>query len=219
MGRLAGIIKIMTPSLLFHTMNSLQNLRRGLARLGWLSLLLAPLLAVGCSHAKYQYGLDDHFSMNMIRPPAWLGDPKADLKPAEKEVLQRRGRPDFIRVWWNSDGSLIRSSDLAFRSDQVPQLIKAARKSWIYLGSGEKGEEVNFLRDGASYSAKELSEPIRLICEYGDPERSTPVMVNGEKRETWIWVDRGMKATLVDGKVDSTMEFSRGSGAGTYINR
>jgi hypothetical protein len=162
--------------------------------------------------------VSERFSMNLAPPPGWLADPKAPLAPAEKEVLQRRGVPDFVRFWWRPDGSLVTSSDFAGRRDAFPELIKAVKKSWIYLKE-DKPEEVAFLRNGASYSVRPLAEPLKLICQYGDPSsRVPPFTADGERHEVWTWIEHGLQIEMIDGKVKNTKNF-QGTGAGTILTK
>ena len=185
-----------------------------------LSLAILALLASGCASIKYTYPINERFSMNVSPTPAWFSNPKNDLRAAEKEVLQRRGRPDFVRIWWNVTGSPITSSDLSGQHEQIREMAKAAKKSWIYLTDAkgdDKGEEVIFLRDGAAYRVKPLSDIFKLICQYGDPSsKSVPLMIDGTSHETWIWMEYGLQIELVEGQINQTKHFNA-TGKGTYI--
>lgn len=182
------------------------------------ALCVLALVAVGCSHNKFNYGVNERFSMNISPAPPWFANPKAPLAPAEKEVLSRRGAPDFVRYWWRPDGSLVTGSDFAGRRDDFKDLINASRKSWIYLKE-DKAEEVIFIRGGASYQVRPLAEPMKLICQYGDPSsRVQPGVIDGERHETWTWVDNGIQIEMVEGKVKNTKNF-QGTGSGTILIR
>lgn len=182
-------------------------------------LALALVFAAsGCAH-KFNYGVNERFSMNIGPVPPWLTDPKAPLRPAEKEVLERRGMPDFIRVWWKTDGSPITSSDLSGRHDEYQEIVNAAPKSWLYVRAekGDKDEEVVFVNDGASYRVRPLSEQLKLLCQYGDPSNKiTPVVIDGLKHETWMWYEHGLQLELVNGHVISSKNFPA-TGAGTIL--
>lgn len=184
----------------------------------FLTALLLVSAVGGCA-TKYNYGVNERFSMNLGPVPPWFGDPKAPLRPAEKEVLERRGRPDFIRVWWKSNGAPITSSDLAGRRDEYQILVNAADKSWVYLKAekGGKDEEVVFLNDGAAYRVQPLSEQLKLLCQYGDPSNKiTPVVIDGESHETWMWYEHGLQLELVNGHVVKSKNFPA-TGAGTIL--
>lgn len=191
-------------------------------------LATVALMAAACASNKVDIAIDDRFSWNVAKVPPNFNGPKIKHNPAETEVLARKGVPDFIRIWWNADGSLIRSSDLSGRRDQVGQILATNKKSWIYMDAEEskegegsedapKGEEILFRTNGNGYRSQPLSGAMRLVCLYGDPStRSTPVERGGSTHETWIWIDRGIQVELVDGKPGKERHITA-TGSGTYL--
>jgi hypothetical protein len=175
---------------------------------------LALALAAGCRHAKV-IEFDDHFSFNVVKTPSWFPDKKQPLTDAQAEILFNMGRPDFLHFWWRPDGSLISSSDLTgMAPETLSEQLSTMDQSWIYL---KEKKEIVFLNNGKSYQSRELSDLMDLVCNYGDPSsRSPAVMAEGRRRETLIWIDRGVKAVLEDGKVVDKSYFP-GTGQGTIM--
>lgn len=175
---------------------------------GW-----ASIAAAGCSRNKRVVELDTHYSYNVAKVPVWFEDPKIVRGMAEREVLVRRGRPDYIRFWWRPDGALITSSDLSGKLHRVPQELTLINKSWVYFG---EDEEVVFVNQGRSYKTEPLSEVLKLVCEYGDPgDKSPPKYQDGARHETWWWYDHGFLVEFRDGKVKNKKHFAA-TGEGTY---
>jgi hypothetical protein len=158
---------------------------------------------------------DPRFSYNLVRTPPWFPDKKQKVGVAEQSILDSRGRPDFMRIWWRPDGELISSRDLAgLPPEQVAERLATSDKSWIY---SRDNEEVIFLRAGASYRTHPLSEKTKLVCTYGDPSNiSPPVVRDGQTHETWQWIEHGLQIEFVDGAELNRTHF-KATGAGTYL--
>lgn len=196
--------------------------RRRWAALGAL-LLAATLGAAGCARNKHVINIDYRYSMNVWPVEPWYPDPKATpLRPAEQAVFDQRGRPDYIRFWWRPDGALITTSDLSRDRSRIGEKLGQIRQSWIFLDltrteGQEEGKEIVFNNAGTSYREQPLDELIALVCRYGDPnERKPPVMRNGQRHETWLWIEHGIQLHLVDGKVFERKAF-QATGSGTYL--
>ena len=185
-------------------------------RPAWGVLLgLVWLAGLGCSRGeKHQVDFRTEFSKNVVPTPLWFPG-EIETSPAERSVLRKRGAPDYLRYWWNPDGSLVTSSDLrSLDLEERKRKLTVMRKSWIYT---RDNEEVIFTPDGGEYKIQPISEVIRLICRYGDPSiKNEPVYHDGVRRETWLWIDHGLKVVLEDGKVVEQESFSP-TGAGTFI--
>ena len=175
-----------------------------------LALVLLATAGTGCGRNVKIIELDHRFSMNVLRTPYWFpGD--MELTPAELEILDRYGPPNYIRFWWREDGSMITSSDLSGRDGEVIQAdINNMSKSWIYM---HIDKEVVFSPDRASRREQEIGELTRLICNYGDPGMRS-VSPDG-LRETWIWIDYGKQATLLNGRLVNVSR-RQPTGAGTW---
>ncbi len=140
------------------------------------------------------------------------------LDPAQTEVIERIGVPDYIRFWWLRDGSPITSHDLSGKTNEDLEMdFNTMKQTWIFY---DREEEVHFTRNGASYEVRDLPELIKLICDYGDPgEVKVHGMNNaGQLRETWIWIDHGLKVTLLD-KVEVDRDYITATGAGTWLGK
>ena len=195
-------------------------------RLGvWIGIFGALLLlASGCSlnfltslfYEKPVIKLDERFSQNLAIPLPTFKKPNKKRPPAHAEVLERRGVPDCVRVWWRRDGTLITSSDHSGRRNQIAEMLRTNKQSWIYL---DEDEEVVFQQSGAGYQVQPISAILKLIAKYGDPsERNPPVIRNGHIHETWRWYDHGLQIELVDGKEDPSLRMRfQATGAGTFI--
>lgn len=74
-----------------------------------------------------------------------------------------------------------------------------------------------FKNDGAAYSVRPLTEQLKLLCQYGDPSNKvTPVVIDGQAHETWMWYEHGLQLELVDGHVVKSQKF-QATGAGTIL--
>lgn len=181
-----------------------------------LALILVALALAACGGDKHIIEIDQRFSYNVVRTPFWFPDEK-QLFPVEKDVLDRYGRPNFIRRWWRDDGSFITSSDLSGKDkDKVAEEMAHQKTSWVYL---TMRKEVVFSFDHRSHYEQPISDALDLICQYGDPERNRPVLVDGRKRETWKWIDHGKMAVLEDNRLIKLTDIGPGTGTGTIIFR
>src|SRR5689334_6910581 len=75
--------------------------------------LLALVLGTGCFSEKHIIEVNPHFSYNLIKTPLWFPDKKQKIGAAQQEILDSHGHPDFMRIYWRPDGTLITSRDLA----------------------------------------------------------------------------------------------------------
>jgi len=120
------------------------------------------------------------------------------MRPAEQDVFQRYGRPNFIRIWWNPNGKFITGNDLSGKMLDIEDRMKAARQTWIYLG--ERDIEIEFKSSGG-YLEHPVSEQLRLICENGDPTSKLAPKTDsgGHFKESWTWADVGLHVEFLDG--------------------
>ncbi|MBI1785173.1 hypothetical protein HYR69_08515 [Candidatus Sumerlaeota bacterium] len=199
--------------------------------------VLAPL--GGCRHNPNSIEIDNRFSYNVARVPSWY-PPQAKvsfrrktasfltfglvsaappavspLTPAEQDVMDRMGRPDFIHFWWTPDGTFITSSDLAGKNLDIGEELKLTKRTWVYL---KDKSEIEFHNDGSRYDVHPLTPKLELICTYGDPTQKTPPKPDkgGRMHETWEWLEHGLRIEFVDG-VELKREFFHGTGRGTYL--
>ncbi len=193
----------------------MSSVRFAMVRLS-LVLILVALALAACGGDKHIIEIDQRFSYNVVRTPFWFPDEKL-LSPVEKDVLDRYGRPNFIRRWWRDDGSFITSSDLSGKDkDKIAEEMAHQKTSWVYLAMRK---EVVFSADYRSHYEQPINDGLDLICQYGDPERNRPVLVDGRKRETWKWIDHGKMAVLEDNRLIKLTDIGPGTGTGTIIFR
>lgn len=179
--------------------------------------LVACAWLAGCARENKSVDFDPHFSINVTHTPKWYSHEAMALSPVQRSVLYKKGRPDFIRIWWMADGSLITTSDLTAKYEQLPEILAERPKSWIYLMDEE---ELIFNAETTDYRVEPLSDPLELVCTYGDPnDRVPPAYIDGREHETWIWYEYGLKVTLVDGKVYKKERMFRPTGRGTYLGK
>ena len=191
-------------------------------RLPLLLVLALPLAGVtGCARDKQVIEFDRRFSINVVKTPYWFPGKRTPLSPAQEEVLFNMGRPDLIRFWWRTDGTLITSSDLTGRQpEELGRQLQTMDHSWIYLDAIKGGgREVMFLNNGRSYKVRPLDEILALVCKYGDPnDRSSPQIADGIRHETWRWLEFGIQVELVDGRVVNESHF-QATGQGTWVSK
>lgn len=184
-------------------------------------LAAAALGLMGCASEIHIIELDEAFSYNIAAVPSWFPPDDEALTPVEREVIRLHGSPDFIRFWWRPDGTFITSSDIYSRSSDVAEMLKEAKRTWIYYrGTTEAltadDIEIEF-DEAAGFKIHPLSEQLKMICFYGDPSIRN---VNrrdstGLPNETWIWVDHGLQMRFVGGRITSRKAFA-GTGGGTW---
>ncbi len=180
----------------------------------FLSGIAALLLASSCNRDKEIIEINPRYSYNVAKVPSWFPSKKHPLTTPEREVFQRYGKPDFIHFWWKTDGTFITSSDLAGKRDEIPTMVNEARKTWVYM---ERKIEVEF-KGPNGYVEHPATEKTLLICQYGDPTRKSDVKTDnqGRSRETWIWMDQGVKIDFVDNLEIKRYNF-QGAGQGTDL--
>lgn len=179
-----------------------------------LLLFTAIQLSAACQSEPNVIEIDPRFSYNVVKVPSWFPPADQELTPAETEVMQRWGPPDYMRFWWRPDGEFIMSSDFSGKQDQVVTMMTDAMRTWIYH---REKREVEFLPNGG-YREFPVSTQLDYICKYGDPEHKSVPRVDsaGRKRETWRWAEYGEMVEFLDGEVVHTSYFER-TGSGTQL--
>ncbi|MCE5231346.1 hypothetical protein LLG95_17355 [bacterium] len=178
-------------------------------------VVLASALA-GCSRNKHAIEVDPRYSMNVVKTPYWFPDDKS-LFPVERDVFDRYGAPEYMRLWWRDDGTFITSSDLSGKDKEaIFQDMDHMKKSWIYI---RMDKEVVFSADHSHHFEQPITETLKLICQYGDPQRNRPVEIDGHTREAWLWMEHGKQALLEDGRLIKISNIGVGTGTGTIISK
>lgn len=158
--------------------------------------------------------IDPRFSFNVAKVPNWFPGEDLPLNDTEKIVYLTKGAPDYIRFWWNDEGTFIRSSDFSGRMSEVSDMVKDVERSWIYL---KEGIEVRFPRRGG-YAEETVDDMTRAVCNFGDPtSRATPKFTkDGKLRENWRWVDMGVLIDFLD-REEIRRTYFQGTGKGTIL--
>jgi len=193
------------------------NSPNGLGRAAITALALAAAVGLAaCSRKSRIIQIDHRFSYNVVRVPEWFPPKLEEMSPAQREVLFERGAPEFLRFWWRSDGRFISSSDLSGRFHEAAEDLASLKKTWIYL---RQDTEIEFTPTGG-YAAHPLTDPLRLICLYGDPtDKGRPIPDRqGRLRETWTWIEHGIMVELLDG-VEVRRSFFQATGQGTDLTK
>ena len=193
------------------------------ARTPLVAVMLASLLGLGCHRKPKTIEIDHRFSYNVARVPSWFPAEKrvpmrrkiahvmtlglvsdnppvgSSLSPAEQEVLDRKGKPNFIRFYWNPQGTFITSSDLSGKNLDLADILKETKRTWIYVADKT---EIEFHENGSRYDVHPVTEKLQLICAYGDPTGKTPPKPDkgGRMHESWEWVEQGIRIEFVDDK-------------------
>lgn len=159
-------------------------------------LLLAALLLLPACREEQGINLDMNFSVNVANPEKDF--PNLETLPnSKKEIYYQYGRPDFIRLWWTSDGKPQRYLDVDTRL-RDPRTKNTLKQSWIYLG-----QNAEFIFDsGEQYRQIPLTDKTLTICQYGDPEDVKEVTaIDGAFEETWNYFSRGVIIRFRDEKI------------------
>jgi hypothetical protein len=130
----------------------------------------------------------------------------ADPTPAEREVYARYGRPDHFRAWWDPSGTVKQRIEILPRLKEVQKGKNLPPYSWIYLRQG-----VEVLFAGQSYEEQPLTDQIRILTRYGDPEDSK-TLEGGVTQ--WMYFGAGKLYKFVRGQVVEEKEFPA---MGNYI--
>jgi len=143
---------------------------------------------VSACQKRQEILLNMSFSVNVAQPGPTF--PKMEnLVESKKQAYDLYGRPDFIRLWWTRDGYPKRFLEVDRLLNQEPQSIYALRHSWIYLD-----QEVEVIFDsGKTFHEVPLTDKVRMLCRYGDPE-DVKSLTSGEgtPEETWHYYSLGL---------------------------
>jgi len=161
-----------------------------------LCLLLAALMMLPACREEQGINLDLNFSVNVANPEKNFPNLEA-IADSKKDVFYQYGRPDFIRLWWTSDGKPQRYLDVDTRL-RDPRVKNNLNQSWIYLKNNAE-----FIFDSSEqYRQIPLTDKTLIICQYGDPEDVKEVTaLDGALEETWNYFSRGVILRFRDDKI------------------
>ena len=183
-------------------MNSTTPIFPGITRvpraLGPFAVFLVLLVLSGCHKGNVAFTLDSTFSFNIADVnPDWPTDPEL-LHPNEQEVLEERGRPDYIHIFWSRRQDIVDAIEVERIWRSTGKKTKEMPQGWIYL---DDKEEVVFPVNEDTPEVRPLSDKLVVICEMGDPKpsniRNFPSST-GKRTETWHYVRRGAIFTFCD---------------------
>lgn len=183
----------------------------------WGLLAAGAFIATGCRGPECLIEFDKKFSYNVVKTPVCYPPEKLKLTAAQAQIIARWGPPDFFRFWWLIDGEFITSSDLSGMFETLQTELGQTKQTWIYT---RRGQEIEFLDSGA-YLESPVSEKLKLICKYGDPSNKKAANFStrtGNKKETWIWYDFGIKIVFIN-DLEISRERFQASGRGTWRSK
>ncbi|MGC8841421.1 MAG: hypothetical protein ACP5QZ_08215 [Candidatus Sumerlaeaceae bacterium] len=157
-------------------------------------LLAGMLLLAGCKDQDFSFKPD--FSVNLFFPgPKWPNTKK--LTKVESDVYERYGRPAAFRVLWPPNGDIKLRSELEDVFAKQPKVLPPY--SWVYPSLGK---EIVFR--GQAYEERPLSDKVRLILKYGDPE-DVKELSSGVVQ--WTYYSAGKMLKLREGRIVEEKEF------------
>ncbi|RMH26034.1 MAG: hypothetical protein D6691_08630 [Candidatus Hydrogenedentota bacterium] len=160
-----------------------------------LVLIASAIVWSGCKDKDLFVFRLDH-SVNVFYPSPKWPDAKR-LTPPEREVYERYGKPTAFRVLWTPSGQIRLRRELELAFDKKLKTIPPY--TWVYV---DKGKEIVFR--GASYEEIPLSDQIRLVLKYGDPE---DVRDLGAGTVEWMYFSVGKLYRLKNGRIVDTKDF------------
>ena len=168
-----------------------------------LVVILIVCLTTGCIFSKRRPKPNlTEFSVNLVETPRGYFVNKF-LSQAEKEVLDKMGAPDSLRIYWDKVGSVI-DEDEALRLLRSKTSISEFNFAWVYVNDSV---EVVF-PNNYKYEVKDIDDRIRIISQYGDPERTEKRSVSSDiVQEVYIYYSYGKNFVLWNGKLKETREF------------
>jgi len=170
----------------------------------------ALLFLCSCRRSKLDFIIDLDYSVNVARPGRRFPS-DLDLSQAKREVHEILGNPNFIRFWWTEDGRIHRFLEVDRRLKD-PRSVYQVKHSWIYL---DKNIECVFDTD-TTYREIPLSDKVRTVCTYGDPEDIKKMSDHPPLKENWNYYSIGLILKFED---DRLVKTQRHPPMGTVIKR
>lgn len=163
------------------------------------------LLAVGAGCNKQpRLAINPEYSWNLVRPqPEWPGEKPEDfLRPAEQEALAAYGRPDAVRVIYDSSRRLVTRVEVdTYFTGKKPKKVEDFEHGYIYY---LKGIEV-IMHPSGEIEDVPLSDQLKLIYQHGDPDSRTARP--NSKQETWAYYTLGRRYQFLEGHIISEESF------------
>lgn len=175
-------------------LNKLSRFMRTRMAIVAVSFGLIPFLG---GSKKQSFTFNFKHTVNFFQPgEKW---PNAKLfTPAEKQVYEQWGRPDYFRLLYDASGELkirtaIEQEWNGRNQNEMPKF------TWVYL---QRNEEVVF--SGNQVKTQPLNELIHLVIKYGDPESVRHI---GDGLIEWTYYSKGKIYRIANNRIISVKEF------------
>lgn len=122
------------------------------------------------------------------------------LNKTEEYLLESYGPPELVHFWWSRREPVIDFYQYHRYKSARRGKIDPQRISWIYpelekeIVVSSKGGEM----DPIQFEEMPLSEKLKVICEYGDPQEIKYGSEEGERVEKWIYFNAGTYFRFLD---------------------
>jgi hypothetical protein len=174
-----------------------------------LAVIIALLVIVSLDCGKKDLMFDTKFSINLARPGKYFLT--KDGTPAQKEVQEKFGTPDFVRLYWDKKGDIV--TLLAVDESLRKGKQRDVKQTWIYV---DANQEITFTND-EEYSVGPLSEKVKIVCEFGDPDQIQKHTDNeGGLEEIWTYYGKGRIFKFYNETLISKQQFPP---MGTFIKQ
>jgi hypothetical protein len=174
-----------------------------------LAVIIGFLGIISLDCATKDLMFDTRFSINLARPGKHFLS--KDATPAQKEVQEKFGMPDFVRLYWDKKGDIV--TLLAVDESLRKGKQRDVKQTWIYVDSNQ---EITFINDD-EYTVAPLSEKEKIVCEFGDPDQIQKHTDNqGGLEEIWTYYGKGWIFKFYNGTLMSKQQFPP---MGTFIKQ
>jgi hypothetical protein len=160
----------------------------------WILLLSVTFSMGSCHGRRPQFEFEPKFSVNLMTPAADWPNVKV-MTPAELEVYEKHGTPDYFRPLYSKSGDIASRWEAGtfIRQRKVNEL----KRTWIYE---DAGVEIEF-KSPSKFQEKPLSDKMRTLIRRGDPSEVSALQSSDLAREAWTYWDVGEKYFFTeDGK-------------------
>ncbi len=185
----------------------MSNLFKKLITISFAFILACAFWA--CKTEEGPVDFDVKYSVNIAKPQkGWPIIKK--LTETKKAVYEKYGTPDAFRIYWTHDGRIQSKDDVRkeLKRRQNERNKELPDHSWIYL---DKNIEVYFDKNNKAME-KPLTDMIKIIVNYGDPEEVSRVDKN-----SWKYYSKGKMFTFSkSGKIIEEKDFPA---MGGYFSR
>ncbi|MDK2970974.1 MAG: hypothetical protein PWP23_729 [Candidatus Sumerlaeota bacterium] len=165
-------------------------------------LMVALALALACEKGPEDkpVTLDPQFSVNVMAVPTFW--PREDMdwpeepheRVVQENVYREYGRPDYFRNVHTFDRRIVLPIELEEGHVLAGRRPKALTQ-WIYI---DEGKVLTF--DGGKFEESELTDEVRTVCTYGDPQDIKRFDRPEFEQVSYLYYDQGLEIVFIDGK-------------------